>query len=165
VVLALGALVPATLGVGCGPPGLPASAPSPLLSKPLPDIERRAIDGTTVDTKSKRGSIVVVKFFAKYCEPCKKTLPVVERLHQSHPDVIFIGVDEDEYTSEVEEMVRTFGLTFPVIHDAANALAGRFRVGELPVTFLADGTGTIRWIGGEGQSEDDLGQAIEAVQR
>jgi len=163
--MTLGLVGTGALGLGCVPAGLPASAPSPLLNKPLPDIERRALDGTTVDTKSKRGSVVVVKFFAKYCEPCKKTLPVVERIHQSHPAVTFVGVDEDEYVSEVEEMVRTYGLTFQVIHDAANALAGRFRVGQLPMTFVADGTGTIRWVAGETQTDGDLEQAIDAVQR
>jgi thiol-disulfide isomerase/thioredoxin len=150
------------IGLGCAAGGLVPSAPSPLLGKPLPDIERRALDGSMIDTKSQRGSVVVVKFFAKYCDPCKRTLPVAEQLHQARPEVVFIGVDEDEYASEAEQMVRTYRLTFPVVHDAGNALAGRFRVGELPVTFVADATGTIRWVAGETQNEDDLGRAIDA---
>jgi cytochrome c biogenesis protein CcmG, thiol:disulfide interchange protein DsbE len=162
--LALGATSVSSVALGCGATGLPPSAPSPLLGKPLPEITRRALDQSAIDTKSNRGSVVVVKFFAKYCEPCKKTLPLVERLHQSRSKVVFIGVDEDEYASEAEEMVRTFGLTFPVVHDTGTALAGRYRVGELPMTFVVDGTGTIRWVGGEKQSDDDLERALDAVQ-
>ena len=162
--LALGAASLCSVALGCAATGLPPSAPSALLGKPLPEITRRALDQSAIDTKSNRGSVVVVKFFAKYCEPCKKTLPLVERLHESRAKVVFIGVDEDEYASEAEEMVRTFGLTFPVVHDAGNALAGRYRVAQLPMTFVADGSGTIRWVADENQKDDELERALDAVQ-
>ena len=56
---------------GCAPPVLPPSAPSALLGQPLPAFKRHAIDGSSVDPQAAQGHIVVVKFFAKYCEPCK----------------------------------------------------------------------------------------------
>jgi thiol-disulfide isomerase/thioredoxin len=147
---------------GCGASGMPPSAKSAVLDKPLPSIKRRSIDGASVTTPA--GRIVVVKFFAKYCEPCKKTLPTAERLHRENRDIVFIGIAEDEYQAEVEEMIQTFDLTFPVIHDRGNVLAGRFRVNALPATFVADAAGTVRWVGGEEQTEADLEAAIESLQ-
>ena len=55
------------------------------------------------------------------------------------------------------------GLSFPVVHDASNVLAGRFRVSSMPMTFVADATGMIRWVGAEGQTEGDLRQAVQAA--
>jgi cytochrome c biogenesis protein CcmG/thiol:disulfide interchange protein DsbE len=147
----------------CGGGALPPSAQSPLLEKPMPTIQRRAIDGRSVDTAG-RGPIVV-KFFAKYCEPCKKTLPAAERLSHEHPNVAFLGVALDEYEADVQEMVKSYGLTFPIIHDRANALAGRFRVDELPRTFVVDKAGTVRWVGGSKQTESDLEAAVEWAAR
>jgi thiol-disulfide isomerase/thioredoxin len=142
---------------------LPPSAPSSILDKPLPGFARRAIGGEAVSTREPSGHVVVVKFFAKYCAPCKKTLPAAQKLHESDADLMFIGIAEDEKRADIDEMVATYGLSFPVIHDRDNLLAGRFRVSVLPATFVADGRGRIRWVGGEKQSESDLAAAIDWV--
>ena len=54
-------------------------------------------------------------------------------------------------------------LTFPVVHDAGNVLAGRFRVTDLPATFVIDGAGRIAWVSGPGQSEEALDRAVAAL--
>ena len=74
----------------------------------------------------------------------------------------FIGISEDEYASDAQSLVDGFGLSFPVVHDQGNVLAGRFRVSEMPVTFVIDGQGVVQWVGGPGQDEDDLASAIAA---
>ena len=104
-----------------------------------------------------------MKFFADYCRPCQETLPAAERVHEAHPEVAFLGIDEDESEEVAAGVVRKFSLSFPVLHDADNVLAGRFRVSVLPATFVADSTGVIRWVGADGQSEDDLRRAVEAA--
>jgi thiol-disulfide isomerase/thioredoxin len=130
----------------------------------LPAIHhRQTLDGQPFDAARLTGKPVLVKFFADYCKPCKDTLPAAERVHQAHPDVMFVGIDEDESAETASGVVQRFGLTFPVIHDGSNVLSGRFRVSTMPMTFVADATGTVRWVGGEGQTEDDLRRAVEAA--
>jgi peroxiredoxin len=143
-----------------GPP--PTSSPSPLLGKPAPEFDRRTLDGGRIDTSQLRGKVVVVEFFAEYCEPCRRTLPVVQRLHaRSRGDVQFIGVSIDEYESTARAIAGDFGLTYPVIHDAGG-LRGRFRVTDLPATFVIDTEGTLNWVrvGGSGSTESELQRAI-----
>jgi len=150
------------LAAACRPAGPPPSAPSPLAQQSLPDFARPTLTGDRVDTEQLRGKVVVIKFFAKYCEPCKRTLPAAQKLHEKHPEVAFVGVSEDEYSSDAQVLVDTYGLSFPVVHDQGNVLAGRFRVSEMPVTFVVDTAGVVQWIGGPGQDEDDLAAAIDA---
>jgi thiol-disulfide isomerase/thioredoxin len=123
------------------------------------------LDGAPLDAEQLRGKAVVIKFFADYCVPCKRTLPAVERLHREHPEVAFVGVSEDDYSSAARKVVSSFGLTFPVVHDADKGLRGRFRVMELPMTFVADKTGVVTWVGGPAQTEDDLERVVESVSR
>lgn len=137
-------------------------APAAAETKPMPEIRRRTLDGATFDSSAARGKVVVVKFFAKYCEPCKESLPWVARLAAERKDVAVVGIAEDERESDVRELAAAFGLGFPIVHDAGNALAGRFRVSELPVTFVADASGKIRWVGGPGQTEAQLRDAVSA---
>ena len=163
-------IVPSVAASACGGGGghagessMPASAASPLVAKPLPDFQRRTIAGETIDTKGLRGRVVVVKFFAKYCEPCKRTLPAMQKLSRDRADVAFVGVAEDERASDVQEMIDGFGLSFPIVHDQGNVLSGRYRVTDMPVTVVADRAGVVRWVGGPGQSEEDLARALAAV--
>ncbi|MEM6788483.1 MAG: TlpA disulfide reductase family protein [Myxococcota bacterium] len=149
--------------VGCGPGPVPPSAPSPKLGQSLPKFRRDTMDGRKVEVGRPGTGVTVVKFFAKYCKPCKKTLPEAQALSEAYPDVAFVGVAEDEYRKDVDEMIATYRLTFPVVHDRGNVLAGRFRVTQLPATFVADDTGTIRWVSIESTHGGGLEAAIDWV--
>lgn len=150
--------------LACGAPSFPPSASHPLLGAQLPEIRhRKTLDGHVVDPGMLAGSPVLVKFFAEYCQPCKDTLPAAERVHEAYPDVTFLGIDEDESSETARALAGRYGLTFPVLHDESNVLAGRFRVSAMPTTFVADATGVIRWVGAEGQTEDDLRRAVQAA--
>lgn len=146
---------------GAGPP--PPSAPSPLLAGPVPAFRRPALDGGTIETEALRGRPVVLEFFARYCRPCRETLPAANRLAARHPDVAFVGVAEDDDESESRALVGELGLRFPVVHDRAHVLSGRFRITELPATFLVDASGTVRWVGGAGQPADGLARALASL--
>jgi peroxiredoxin len=117
----------------CGGPAKPAGPPpstqSSLLGKPAPAFKRDAIDGTRVEVAS-AGKVVVVKFVAKYCEPCIRTLPAIEKLHARRPEILIVGVSEDERESEARELVATYKITFPIVHDNQQVLAARYRVRE-----------------------------------
>jgi cytochrome c biogenesis protein CcmG, thiol:disulfide interchange protein DsbE len=155
------------LFVACGGSSPPAAPPpstqSTLLGKPAPAFKRDAVDGSHVEVAANPGKVVVVKFVAKYCEPCIRTLPAIEKLHAKHPEIAIVGVSEDERESEARELVSTYNLTFSVVHDNQQVLAARYRVRDLPVTYVLDGHGTVAWVGGPEKTESDLVTAIEAT--
>lgn len=148
----------------CARPTFPPSSAHPLLGKHLPALHHRfTLDGQPLDEAQLAGKPVLVKFFADYCRPCRATLPAAEKIHEAHPEVAFVGIDEDESEETAGALARRYGLSFPVVHDEGNVLSGRFRVSILPSTFVADAAGTVRWVGGEGQTEEDLLRAVEAA--
>jgi|HubBroStandDraft_6_1064221.scaffolds.fasta_scaffold60843_1 thiol-disulfide isomerase/thioredoxin len=162
--LAVTTFVVSVVTGACGRPAYPVAIANPLLGKPLPEIHhRQTLDGRPFDSAELAGRPVLVKFFADYCEPCKRSLPAAERVHEAHPEVSFIGIDEDETPEAAVGVAQRYGLTFAVVHDRDNVLSGRFRVSTMPMTFVADATGTIRWVGGEEQTEDSLRLAVEAA--
>jgi thiol-disulfide isomerase/thioredoxin len=130
----------------------------------VPELHRRALEGAEVESAKAQGRVIVVDFFAKYCEPCRRSLPMLQRFHRDEPEVLVVGIGEDESESDVREMVSTYGLTFDVIHDRGQALSGRFRVKDLPMTFVIGPEGSVRWAGGE-VSEGDLGRVVAAARR
>jgi peroxiredoxin len=117
------------------------------LSKATPDFTRPALDGSRVETAALRGRVLLIDFFAEHCVPCVKSLPAIEALHRAEPDLAVIGISEDDDTAGARRMVARHDLTFPVVHDPEHALAGRYRVLELPATFVVDARGVVRWSG------------------
>jgi peroxiredoxin len=147
---------------GCAAKVVPG-ARHPLLGEPMPEFERTTLRGEVLRTGHLRGRVVVVEFFAEYCEPCRYSLPVLEKLRRSHPEVAFIGVSEDEHRADAVWLVRRLGLGFPVVHDEDGRIAARFAVAEMPATFVVDESGTIRWVGRPDCVEAEMDGAIRSL--
>jgi peroxiredoxin len=157
------ACAPPSAGAGAQEPATPSSSPSPLQGKDAPDFSRPDLGGARFALSTARGHVAVVKFIAKYCVPCQRTLPAMERLHREHPEVVIVGVSEDETEDDARALASLHKLTFPVLHDRGNVLAGRYRVTDLPVTFVIDRLGAIAWVGGPDRSETELVRAVLGV--
>ena len=163
VLLRLVFVLAGVLVTACAGTGLPPSEPGPALGRVLPEFTRRTLAGATIASESLRGKIVVVEFFAQYCKPCWTALPQVQRLAAGDPGLVVLGVGEDEFASETEMMARQLGLSFPVVHDAGNGLAARFRVGKIPATLLLDRSGVVRWQARPGDGVVELRRAVAAL--
>jgi len=90
--------------------------------------------------------LVLVSFFATYCEPCKKELPYLAKLHQFYEkdgfSAIVVTIDKEaEKIQEANRLAQKHGVTFPVLSDRFNIVAKRYQVSKLPSVFLMDGTG------------------------
>ena len=144
-------------------PAAPPSSSSRLLDEPLPAFHRPTLQGGTFDSSASPGHLLVIDFFAAYCRPCQRKLPELEALHRRQPGLSIVGVSLDETGDAARKSVTRHHLTFPVIHDTGNVLAGRLRVTELPISFVVDGNGRIRWVGGPDQPDDALARAVAAL--
>ena len=163
ILLLVGALVGACAHQNSSAPAPPPSSESRLLDEPLPAFQRPTLQGGTFSSSAAAGHLLVVDFFAAYCRPCQRKLPVLEALHRRQPDVSIVGISLDDSGDAARKSMTRHHLTFPVVHDSGNVLAGRLRVTELPVSFIVDGHGRIRWVGGPDQPDEALERAVAAL--
>jgi len=150
------------VATGCGH-APPKSQPSELLERVMPTFSTTSLNGTAIDT----GGFdvpMVVKFFAADCDACARTLPAAQGLYRQKPEVAVIGVSEDSGAATAREAVAKYKLRFPVVVDADNSIARSFQVKGTPMTFVADKSGRIRWVGGENVTEETLVAAVEAIE-
>jgi cytochrome c biogenesis protein CcmG/thiol:disulfide interchange protein DsbE len=118
-------------------PGQPAAAFT------LPDLKQAATRLADL-----RGKVVVLDFFASWCEPCKKELPELEKLHRelSPSGVLFIGINLDREQANAVEMVKRFGLTFKVLLDPEGKVAELYDPPKMPSTYVIDKAGVLRFV-------------------
>lgn len=137
-------VVLAALGLGAGP--LPdaalyraADVGPPRDPLPAPDFRMRAPDGATVALSDYAGRVVVLNFWATWCQPCVEELPALQALADRHADaglvVVAVNVDRDD-PDDVAGYGRRLGLSFPLPLDPDGEVRGAYRVRALPTTYL-----------------------------
>jgi len=152
-------------------PSVPSSAPSPLLTTGAPELHREALvpgaasqGAAPISLADFRGRLVVVDFFAEFCQPCLRELPELEDLRQSRPDVAVVGIAEDAEPETSLRLVQQLRLTFPVVYDRGHVLSGRYRVAALPATFVLDRAGVVRWVAKGACTRAELEAVLDALE-
>ena len=134
VVLALvGVVVPAyALGVGSRAPELGAND----------------ANGQRVTVAGLRGKVALIDFWASWCEPCKQELPVLDRLYRRHRErgLVVVGVNIDRSVDNMRRFLARTPVSFPVVHDAGQRIAGRYRPPRMPSSYLVDRRGVVRYV-------------------
>ena len=92
-----------------------------------------------------RGKVVVLNYWASWCEPCRAESPLLERFHRAIEPRggTVLGVDVLDVTSDAREFVRRYGLSYPMLRDRDGESQEEFGVVAYPETFVLDRRGRI----------------------
>ena len=98
-----------------------------------------------------RGRVVLVNFWATWCKPCEDEMPAMERLYQRLAPAGFelLAISVGETPEVVGPFRDRVGVTFPVLLDEDESVAGRWQTFAFPESLLVDRDGTIleRYVG------------------
>ena len=114
--------------------------------KPAPQIELPRLSGQGRESLAEyRGKVVVLNFWASWCEPCRTESPLLQRWHEriSRRGGTVLGVDVLDVTSDARAFVREYRLTYPMLRDRAGDALEEFGVVAYPETFVVDRRGRI----------------------
>lgn len=115
---------------------------------PAPNITLPTLDGRHFSLGEHRGKVVFLDFWASWCEPCKASLPMVERFARTHPGVYVETVNVGESRTIAAEFARTHDMQ-NVALDGNHLAASWFGVAGFPTMIVIDPKGMIRakWAG------------------
>lgn len=116
------------------------------IGEPAPDFELLTFSGDTYQLSDLRGKVVVINFWASWCESCKPEAKDLEDAFQSYlsrGDVVFLGVDYVDTEPEALAYLEEFGITYPNGPDLKTKISQAYRIRGVPETFVIDQNGTI----------------------
>ena len=128
------------------------------------DFTLRDLDGREETLSRLRGKVVLLDFWATWCGPCVKALPILERLHRAYRDqgLVVLGIDAEK-PEKIRAFLKKHDYTFPTLVDVRKQVAGQYQVRGIPTTFVIDRNGKIvlHKVGLSSTTERELRDALQ----
>lgn len=125
--------------------------------QPAPDFT--VADGTTtVHLANYRGQVVLVNFWATWCQPCVMELPSLLELHHDMPSLAILAVSVDEDPDAYSHFVARRHVDLITVRDPGETAAKLFRTEQWPETYVIDRKGVIRrkFVGAQDWSSPEI---------
>jgi cytochrome c biogenesis protein CcmG/thiol:disulfide interchange protein DsbE len=141
----LRAILACSFGAGIAAwPGM-ASASNLVVGKPAPPLVLHTLDGRTIASRDLLGKVVILTFWATWCEPCQEELPLLSAYAARHAkeglEVLGFSLDGADALPAVRQVAA--GLSFPV-GLLGSAWAGDYgRMWRIPVSFTINRSGLL----------------------
>ncbi|WP_164218198.1 thiol-disulfide oxidoreductase ResA [Virgibacillus sp. YIM 98842] len=101
-------------------------------------------DLETIQLSELQGKGVMLNFWGTWCEPCKDEMPYMEELYPKYKDEIeIVAVSLDATELVIHRFIDSYGLSFPIPHDATGEVKDLYKIGPIPSTFFIDPEGEI----------------------
>jgi cytochrome c biogenesis protein CcmG, thiol:disulfide interchange protein DsbE len=114
--------------------------------EPAPEIELPNLDGEgTGSLADYRGQVVVLNFWASWCDPCRDESPLLQRWHErlEEDDAVVLGVDVQDVDADALDFIEEYGLTYPMLRDGPGDTRDELGIIGLPETFVIDRQGRV----------------------
>jgi cytochrome c biogenesis protein CcmG/thiol:disulfide interchange protein DsbE len=113
-----------------------------------------------------RGKVVLLNFWASWCEPCQVEAPLLQRAQSGleRQGATVLGVTYEDASPDSQRFVRHYRLTYPNLRDNNGAFAHSYGTDQLPESFILDRRGDVVAVrrGEIGQSFIDRAFALAA---
>jgi len=113
-----------------------------------PPLVLQDLHGRTHRLADYRGKVVLVNFWATWCEPCRDEMPSIERLRKSLAGQPFevLAVNIGEPLGRIERFLERMPLGFPMLLDRDTGVAKAWKARVVPASYLVGPDGRIRYV-------------------
>ena len=107
------------------------------------DFTLRDPNGKEITLSDYKGKKVLLNFWATWCNPCKKEMPDMEKIHKAYPGVAILAVNIDT-DNDIKGFMNNLNLTFPTVLDVNEDVNKKYNVVSIPTSFFIDENGVIK---------------------
>ena len=111
--------------------------------KPVPKLELNDLAGKPWSLASARGQVVVMNFWATWCEPCRAEMPSLELMAQrlERDEVSVVAINYQEPLPAIRRFLDVQPVTLPILLDRDGTATMAWTPRVFPSTVLIDRTG------------------------
>jgi thiol-disulfide isomerase/thioredoxin len=116
-----------------------------LTGKDAPAFRGVSLDGKVYSSADLKGKVVLLDFWATWCGPCKRSMPITEKLYEDYKSKGFLvlGIDVGEKRDVVEKFMATSPFNYPVIMGDEAGMTTAYAVNLFPTFVLIGADGKV----------------------
>jgi peroxiredoxin len=116
-------------------------------SAPAPDFSLPSNTGKTINLSQYKGQVVMLNFWATWCGPCRKEMPILESIHKKYSKMGFtmIGVNVEPDSKAAVDWLKQTPVSFPVLFDKDSKVSQLYKVNTMPSTVIIDRKGNVQF--------------------
>lgn len=129
----------------------------------------KTYSGEEIGTADLVGKVVLINFWASWCDPCEEEALLLEEAWQQigregSADVVFLGVAYNDAEPASRAFLEGYGITYPNGPDLRGEISGIFNVKGVPETFILDQRGRLQYVKyGPFLTSNEIVQAVEQI--
>jgi len=142
-------------------PGVPAHAQQLVINGPAPDFRARTFDGRDVTMADYKGQVLIINFWATWCAPCKKELPLLDSYYTTATERNY-GLKILAITTEDSIPINQLRPLAAQVHfDMARNFHGLYHVLKgVPTNYIIDRNGVLRYAKANAFDLDSLNEVL-----
>lgn len=137
----------------------PLPAKQPVVGKAAPDIVLTLVDGSTVKLADLKGQVVVLNFWATWCAPCRRELPLLDAYHRKLKDrglrVYAIATEGSLPLFKLKELFAA--MSIPSVRRVKGMPT---EMTAVPTNYIIDRAGVVRYAKAAALELDDLNREL-----
>lgn len=110
-----------------------------------PDFTLTTFSGQTYTLSEFKGQIVIINFWASWCDPCQAEAADLEMLWRNYKDkgVLLLGVGYADTDKEALTYLSTWNITYPNGPDVGTRISQSYRIRGVPETYIVTQDGIL----------------------
>jgi cytochrome c biogenesis protein CcmG, thiol:disulfide interchange protein DsbE len=119
---------------------------APEMDQPAPPLIATALDGQTFDLAKLRGKVILVNFWATWCAPCRREMPVLDAFYRHYREqgLELIGISVDFARDRAKMRKAAGAVSYPTTMANDIPVNGFGQPEGVPVTYVVDAEGVVR---------------------
>ena len=123
------------------------AAPPTLVGKDAPDFVLKTNSGANLRLSEFRGQVVLVNFWARWAGDTHREMRALDKINTTYQraGLVVLGISVDEDLRRAQEFADSMKVSYPIMFDTGSDIGRDYQLAKMPVTFLIDRSGVVRF--------------------